>query len=371
MEKVMVSVVSVNYNSSALLKDCYHSIPAAVGNVPFEFFAIDSGSRAEEVDSLSGLRGSNVVIIAEKDNIGYARAVNIGIRNAKGNYILITNPDVVYRPGCIKAMVDAVTELPRCGAVGPKTWWNKKMTFLLPMSELITPYWLFKTEFMRASRTLNDIFLKGVARKSSEYWASKEPVMQEMLPGACIMTTRQVIGKVGGFDEAFTLYFEDTDWCLRARNAGYRLYMEPRANIIHYYNQSARQERSISQKKFNDSLEKYLRKNFRLSSIVFRRMQRLLMSAGNKTTTIYDDMGTLDAPPVFAFKDSSKKLLLLSPIDSLMPSAGSFIEGLSFGIPQDLWELMGEGRYFLRALEAGSLEDRGAWCWTKLGRKRP
>jgi len=366
----MVSVVSVNYNSSALLKECYHSIPAAVGDVPFEFLAIDSGSRAEEVDSLSGLRGGNVTIIAEKDNIGYARAVNIGIRKAKGEHILITNPDVVYQPGCIEAMVRALTELPRCGAVGPKTWWDKKMIFLLPMSELITPYWLFKAELMRASRTLNDIFLKGWVNKTSEYWVSKEPVIQEMLAGACIMTTRQVIGKVGGFDESFTLYFEDADWCLRARNAGYRLYMEPRAKIIHYYNQSAMQERSISEEKFNDSLEKYLRKNFKVSSIVFRRMQRLLTSASNNITTIYDDMGMLDVPPIFTFKDGSRKLLLLSPVESLMPSSGSFIEGLSFGIPKDLWELMGEGRYFLRALDAISFEDRGAWCWTRLGRKR-
>lgn len=365
----MLSVIAVNHNSSALLKECHRSISETAGDLPYEFLAIDSGSRAEEVDSLSDLRGDNVTIIAEKSNIGYAKAVNIGIRNAGGEFILITNPDVVYKPLSIRTMVDAVMGLRRCGAVGPKTWWNKGMTFLFPMSEVISPYWLFKAGLMDASLFLKDVFLKGWIRKTSLYWASGEPVLQEMLAGACIMTTRKVIGNVGGFDESFPLYFEDTDWCLRARKAGYRLYMEPRANIIHYYNQSAKQEKITSQDKFNDSLERYLKKNFRVSSVMFRQVQRMLKHGDRNTAAAYNDMGVLGTPPSFSFGDASRKLLLLSPVESLIPSAGSFFEGSSFTIPEDLWECMGAGRYFLKALVADSLEYRGSWCWTKKGEK--
>ncbi len=361
----MLSIIAVNHNSSALLKECLSSIVSTIGNDPFEFFVVDSGSKEEDVNNLLNLEGDNVKIILNSENIGYARAINTGIRNARGDFILITNPDVFYKSNSIKIMLDALATFPRCGAVGPKTWWDKKMTFLLPFSELITPYGIFKSELMKVSQTMNKLILRRWIKKTLRYWLSEKPLRQEMLSGACIMTTKKVLDVVGGFDEIFPLYFEDTDWCLRARKAGYRLYMVPQANIIHYYNQSAKQDMKASQEKFNYSLDKYIRKHFKGQLFLSRQNQRLHKLSSNKASTMYEDKGILNTPPVFTFKDKSKKLLLLSPVGSLIPSAGSFFEGNSFETPGDLWDCLGEGRYFVKAMDLERFKDCGSWSWVK------
>ena len=362
---IKLSVIAVNHNSSALLKECFSSIVSTIGNEPFEFFVIDSGSKEEDVNNLLNLERDNVKIILNSENIGYAKAVNIGIRNARGDFILITNPDVFYKSNSIKIMLNALVTLPQCGAVGPRTWWNKEMTFLLPYSEIITPCSIFKKELMKISRAMNELILRRWIKRTLRYWLSEKPLRQEMLSGACIMTTKKVLDVAGGFDEIFPLYFEDTDWCLRVRKAGYRLYMVPQAGVIHYYNQSAKQDMEASQEKFNYSLDKYVRKHFKGQLFLLRQTLRLHKLSSNKASTMYDDKGILNTPPVFTFKDGSRKLFLLSPVDSLIPSAGSFFEGNSFEIPVDLWDCLGEGRYFVKAFALERLKDCGSWSWVK------
>ncbi|MEW6416505.1 MAG: glycosyltransferase family 2 protein [Nitrospirota bacterium] len=365
MEKVMLSIITVNHNSSALLKECLSSIVSTIGNDPFEFFVVDSGSKEEDVNNLLKLEGDNVKIILNSENIGYARAVNTGIRNARGDFVLITNPDVIYKPNSIKIMLNAVSKLPQCGAVGPRTWWNKQMTFLLPTGELVSPFWIFKTELMMGYKIISEIILKGWIKKTLRYWLSDKPTKQKILSGACIMTTKRILNTIGGFDETFPLYFEDTDWCLRVRKAGYYLYIVPEANIIHYYSQSAKQDMRSSQEKYNYSLSKYLEKHFKGQLYIINQMQRFCKNSRNKMIKMYNDIGILTSPAVFTFKDGSKKLLLLSPVDSLIPSAGSFFEGNSFETPGDLWDCLGEGRYFVKAFNLDRLKDCGSWSWVK------
>jgi len=361
----MLSIITVNYNSSALLKECLSSIVSAIGDESYEIIVIDSGSKEEDVDNLLNLKSDNVGIILNSENIGYARAVNTGIRNARGDYVLITNPDVFYKAGSIRIMLNALLTLPQCGAVGPKTWWNKKMTFVLPFSELITPCRIFKSELMRFSQTMNDFILRGWIRKNLRYWLSEKPVRQKMLSGACILTTRKILDAVGGFDEIFPLYFEDTDWCLRLGKKGYHFYMVPDANIIHYYNQSAKQDIEASKEKYDFSQAEYLRKHFRGRYFLLRGALRVHKTIEHKVSGIYDDKGVFASPPVLTFESGSKKLLLLSPVASLIPSAGSFFEGDSFRMPQDLWDCLEDGRYYVKTIDLDVFQPCGAWTWVK------
>ena len=317
----MLSVITVNYNSSVLLKKCFSSIVSALGNEQYEFLVIDSGSKKEDVENLLSLQDDNVRIILSHENVGYLRGVNAGIQNAKGDFILITNPDVFYKPDSIRILFDALVSSPKCGAVGPRTWWNESMTFLLPCSEPITPARTLKSELMRGSPGMHGVMIRGWIRKNLRYWLSENPLVQEMLSGACIMTTRKLLNVVGGFDEIFPLYFEDADWCLRVRKAGYHLYAVPQANIIHYYNQSAKQDGESSGEKYRYSLDKYMRKHFKGQMFLLRLSRRFHKMVGSSTSSLYEDKGTVTKPPVFTFLNNSKKLLLLSPVDSLIPSA--------------------------------------------------
>ncbi|MFN3480093.1 MAG: glycosyltransferase family 2 protein [Thermodesulfovibrionales bacterium] len=357
-----LSVIAVNYNSSNLLKRCIFSIGSTINNIPLEVIIVDNGSRKEDRDILKEIEGCAKIIFKE-DNHGYAKAVNEGIRNACGDFILITNPDVLYIPYSINNMVEALTSFPRCGAVGPRTWWDEDMRFMLPFSELVTPFRILKAELMTVSRVLNNTILKNWIRHSLGYWLSEVPIPQEMLSGACIMTTKRVISDVGGFDEAFPLYFEDTDWCLRVRKKGYRLYMIPDAQIVHYYNQSARQELESSQEKFNYSSDKYLRKHFKLQLKMVGYIKRLFKYKG--LGPLYEDMGITTAPPLLRFKNKGRKLILLSPLNTLIPSAGAFVDDDTFTINEGLWRTLGKGRYFMKAFMLECLKEIGAWSWIK------
>lgn len=186
-----------------------------------------------------------------------------------------------------------------------------------------------------------------------------------MLSGACIMTTRKILDSVGGFDDSFPLYFEDTDWSLRVRKAGYQLYTVPEAHIIHYYNQSAKQDIGVSSRKYNESSEKYLRKHFGKGQLSLFRLLIKCMKTPATVNAVYEEKGILTAPPAFIFKNDAKKLFLLSPVDLMVPSAGSFFEGNSFIIPEDLWALLGEGRYYVKVVDFRNFHDCGAWQWTK------
>jgi N-acetylglucosaminyl-diphospho-decaprenol L-rhamnosyltransferase len=365
MEKVTLSIITVNHNSSALLKDCFFSVVSAVGNEPYEFLVVDSGSRDEDLANLRNLKGGNIGIIANRENIGYARAVNMGIRNAKGDYVLITNPDVIYKSDSIAILLDALRKFPRCGAVGPRTWWNREMSFLLPASEPITPGRIFKSEFMSVSRAANDLVLGGWIRNNLRYWLSEEPVKQEMLSGACILTSRKILDAVGGFDEIFPLYFEDTDWCLRLVKKGYQLYMVPQARIVHYYNQSAKQDVEASRGKYDFSSAEFLKKHFRGRYLLLRGALRLHKAIGHRVSGTYDDKGVFTSPPVLSFESRSRKLLLLSPVASMIPSAGSFFEGNSFEAPKDLWGCLGDGRYYVKVIDLDSFRTCAAWSWVK------
>jgi len=218
---------------------------------------------------------------------------------------------------------------------------------------------------MRFSRGMSESVLKGWLKETLVYWMSEKPVRLKMLSGACIMTTRKIIEHIGGFDETFPLYFEDTDWFLRVRDAGYDLYMAPDAHIIHYYSQSSGQDMESSQKKFYDSMEKYISKHFR-GQLSFYNVLKNLKNYGHKKTYMhYDEMGNFTASPAFTFEGSARKLLLLSPVETMIPSAGAFFEGTSFCIPEDLWDSLWRGRYFVKVFDLKHLESCGAWSWRK------
>jgi hypothetical protein len=224
---------------------------------------------------------------------------------------------------------------------------------------------------MGISPVMNSIILKKWIKKMMRFWLSEEPFKQETLSGACILTTKEVLSTVGGFDDSFPLYFEDTDWCLRVKEAGYYLYLAPSAKIVHYYNQSAGQDTETSQKKFDDSLKLYMRKHYRRQLWFINTVIKLFQKRQRRVLKGYDDIGRVTSPPAFSFTDSSKKLFLLSPVDTLIPSAGAFFENDAFQIPEDLWSCLGEGRYFARGFDPVNSEFCGSWSWIRHAPAQP
>lgn len=363
-----LSVLLVNYNTTALTRRCVDSLRAQnvrglEGTEGVEILVVDNASRPEERHALTEL---DAVVLYNQDNRGYGAALNQACAHASSEFILFSNSDTWYFPGSLQSLLDALQHLPQCGAVGPKFWWDLNREFLLPPSDAVN-----LLSYLRDAVTQRWPYWQRRWRKRAvRYWQAREPLVQDMLSGACILTRRDVVTACGGFDERFHLYYEDTDWCRRVRQNGYRLYYVPEAEVVHMYNQSARQQAVIAQTTFATSADTYFRKHYgvRLWRAISSAAARL-SSAGRLQNDLegYTDLGMLAQPPQLALpaRTQSACLLQFSSLPSCIPAIACFLPAPVISLPLSVWEQLGEGEFFAQLLSLPDLRLLGKWRWQK------
>jgi GT2 family glycosyltransferase len=231
-----LSVIIVNYNVEHFLEQCLNSVFATQQDFDFEVIVVDNNS----VDgSLEMLRGKfpQVTLIANKDNRGFSRANNQGIRIARGEYILLLNPDTVVEPETFAKTVAFMDAHPDAGGLGVKML-DGKGNFL-PESKrgLPTPAAAFYKMF-----GLSKLFPRS--KRFAAYHQghlSKDEVHEiEVLSGAFMLMRKSVLDEVGLLDEDFFMYGEDIDLSYRIIKGGYKNYYFPETRIIHYKGESTK-----------------------------------------------------------------------------------------------------------------------------------
>lgn len=368
-----ISALIVNYNAAALTRECVASLRAqqfSVANgvsTKLEIIIVDNASRPAERELLRDL---DATVIYSEDNAGYGAALNTAYTRARGDFLLFSNPDTWYFPDALQKMVTACASLPQCGAVGPRLWWDRAREFLLPPSDPVTlSTYLQAVLAERWPRRQHDWTSRWL-RRAVAYWQGRDPLSQAMLSGACILTRREVIATCGGFDEQFRLYYEDTDWCRRVRQHGYRLYCVPGAEVAHLYNQSARQESAVAQRKFVESADLYFRKHYgawpwQVTSTIataLRKRRHTQLQAD-----VYQRLGVVSEPPHFV-SDTTKPgpyLFLLSPVPSCTPAIARFSPTPALNLPVSVWQQLGEGSFYTRLVSLPTLQVVGQWSWEK------
>lgn len=225
-----LSVIIVNYRSAALTKACLESLMAQALPPDTEFIVVDNDSRD---DSVHLLRADfpEARVIASRRNIGMAGGVNIGLGEARGEYYLILNPDIVVLPGAAQKLLDFMD---RHAAVG------------LAAGKLISPNGQLQPSCYRFYRILTILyrrtFLGRTKRGQHEIarflmndfdHASVREV--DWLQGACLLARAKAVEQVGGMDQRFFMYFEDVDWSRRFWQAGWRVNYVPQAVFSHYH----------------------------------------------------------------------------------------------------------------------------------------
>ncbi|MGE0684070.1 MAG: glycosyltransferase family 2 protein [Candidatus Binatia bacterium] len=368
-----VSILIVNYNTAALTKNCIASLHAQTvrnhvsGADGVEMIVIDNASRPDERRDLDGL---DATLILNDKNRGYGAALNQALTRATGEFILFSNSDTWYFPGALQQLLDNFQRLPRCGAVGPRLWWDHERDFLLPPSDLVTPLSFVLDTVVRYRRTLTDRRVDWWRRRALNYWQALTPLEQPLLSGACLLTHKAVLSACGGFDERFSLYYEDTDWCRRVRRQGYRLYYVPAAEVAHLYNQSARQVIDAAQRAGNASLEYYFCKHYgrwfwRL--LVLASMNKGIARRRARMSVGYHDLGVLKEPPTFSLlEDEGPYLLQLSPQADCLPAIGRFCSTPHFSFSQSVWAQLMEGEFFAQVFLLPRLQLREKWRWWKV-----
>lgn len=368
-----LSALIVNYNTAALTRACVASLRAQQLFAPdgspidLEILVVDNASRPADKDLLRDL---DATVIYSDDNCGYGAALNQATAQARGEFLLFSNPDTWYFPDALQQMLMVYRRMPRCGAVGPRLWWDRDREFLLPPSDAVTlsaylqavcaerwPYW----EHVWTSRWL---------QHAVQYWQGEEAIPQLMLSGACLLTHRDVVQKCGGFDERFRLYYEDSDWCRRLRQHGYRLYYVPTADVAHLYNQSARQDSAAAQARFAESAVQYFHKHYGEWSWKFATMVTNAMRSQRNSQIPargYQQLGALSEPPHLLSETSEPApyLFLLSPAVLGVPAIARFSEIPSLSIPRSVWQQLGDGRFYARLVSLSSSQVLGRWSWEK------
>jgi len=256
MVEVEVSIIIVSWNVSSLLKHCLKSLQDN-SRLQSEIIVIDNASR----DGTSEMVKRNfpkVKLIENKKNFGFAYAVNQGISLTRGKYILLLNPDTVILPRSIELAVKYLASRPEAGILG---------------GEILNPDLSRQPSCRRFPDFLSQalILLKlhhffphlPVFKKYfAEDFSYLETAEVDQVMGAFFLIKREVIEKIGPFDENFFLWFEEVDFCRRAKKMGYKVIFYPKAKIIHHGAESFKQVLALrSQIYFNKSLLYYFKKH--------------------------------------------------------------------------------------------------------------
>jgi GT2 family glycosyltransferase len=231
-----LSVVIVNYNVEYFLDQCLSAVEGACKDIDAEVFVVDNASSD---GSLSMLKRKYplVKVIANKDNVGFSSANNQAIRESKGQYVLLLNPDTVVEEDTFKHCIEFMDARPDAGACGVKLI-DGKGNFLPESKRGLPTPWV---SFYKISG-LSKIFPRSkVFGRYHLGFLNNESVHEiDVLSGAFMFMRRDALDKIGLLDEAFFMYGEDIDLSYRITKAGYKIYYTPGTRTIHYRGESTK-----------------------------------------------------------------------------------------------------------------------------------
>ncbi len=232
-----LSIITVNFNSSSFLKDCLESLQDVVVDGEMEILIYDNGPTDEGLADIIQ-KFPTVRLVSSERFISFSAANNRAADVSSGEYLFFLNPDTVVRSGAVEALIQFIKYKTDCGAVGPK------LVDAMGQPELsYTPDpGIFSEAYMRILRRLPLGMQKNL-------YNTDNTRKVDVIVGAAMMVRASAFKDVGGFDEMFPLYLEDSDLCLRLRQAGWNIYYYPKAEIIHYRGQSGGIKKSESTSK--------------------------------------------------------------------------------------------------------------------------
>lgn len=261
-ENFDVSVIIVNYNAGKYLEETINSLIDKTQDISYEIILIDNNSNKEEESYLyleKITQYNNVTIIKSDENLGFAKANNKGMTLAKGRNFLILNPDVIFHNNILKILSDYLDLNEDVGMVGPKVL-NIDGSFQQPcLRGKPHPKDTLFHLIGLAKAFPNNPYFNGYA-----LWHLNRDEINECgaLSGCCMMLKKSLYEKIGGMDEQFFMYQEETDWGLRTAKAGYKTVYNPNAVITHYQGVTTKKIKVKSIWIFTQSMMKFFKKHF-------------------------------------------------------------------------------------------------------------
>jgi GT2 family glycosyltransferase len=231
--KLNTEIIIISYNTADLTIDCINSIKKTTADPGIKITVVDNASSDNTAGEVKKLF-PEVKMIENKSNLGYAKAVNIGVGQSAADYLIVCNSDVVFTLNGITALFDFISRKEKIGAAGlrqvypdgswqycygtvPGLWQSVKEVFYIDYFQMI---------------------IQGY--KYNHRINIRKPIYPGYIDGAVMCLSKKVFDDVNGFDEDFFFYSEEADFCLRIKKIGYKVALIPLFNVIHLRGGSSR-----------------------------------------------------------------------------------------------------------------------------------
>ena len=281
MQENLLSIITVNFNGGKYLDYFLKSITLNSPCLPYEVIIVDNNSKDFSFERAKK-KYKNFLFIKSNKNRGYGAGCNLGLKYAKGDIIIFANSDIVVLPGTLEKLIYEIKKDEKAGIIAPKLL-NPDGSFQPSCRKYPRfKYFLFgRRSFFSKYFKNNPLTKEFMYTKFENIKNGKIPV--ESVMGAFIVTKRKIIEEIGGFDEDFFLYAEDTDLCYRIRKKGYMVYYFPEAKVIHYHGKSRRYLGIKSLYLLKKSIYLFFKKHYQLN--IFKK---LFFKIALITSSFYD-----------------------------------------------------------------------------------
>lgn len=216
VNKLKYLIVIISYNSAGITKNCINSVYSTC-DFPVDICVVDNNSSDNTIE-LINKNFPDVKVIANSENLGYSKAVNIGVLSQESDYVIISNADVIYKPDSIKKMFEYLENNPKSAVIGPAQYYADGR---LQYSHGLIPGLKFVIR--------NILYLQPILNRIK----SIKPKKVQYLDGAVLACRSKAFRAVNGFSEDFFFYSEDADFCRKINDAGYECIHLPDAEVIH------------------------------------------------------------------------------------------------------------------------------------------
>jgi len=221
-----LSIIIVNRNTEELLKECLLSLRRSKRTLSWEIWVVDNASEDGSVQMVQ-TEFPEVKLVVNQENLGFARANNVALQQSAGRYCLLLNPDTVVQVGALDRLVQFMQDTPdagvaACAQVYPGGQWQ------------VTCH----RDITLAREVLITLGLASIFRGAIDYKVHAEawtgPRQVDWVEGGVLLVRKTALEAVNQMDEAFFMYAEDADLCLRVRQAGFQVYYVPDVEIVHH-----------------------------------------------------------------------------------------------------------------------------------------
>ena len=253
-----ISTIIVNYNAGSLLRKCVDALLACPLDI--EIIVVDNASSDASLDGLQDL--SQVCVIRNPANVGFAAACNIGVQASSAPFLLFLNPDCFFQPDAIAPLLASLQSGDRVGMVGGllvnedgTEQGGGRRAVPTPWRSLVRAFGLQRFA-NRWPKLFYDFHLHKQPLPDS-------PIEVEAISGACMLVKRDVMEDVGLWDEGYFLQCEDLDWCMRFRQKGWKILFVPDARISHALGACSQSRRVFVEWHKHKGMLRFYRKFFR------------------------------------------------------------------------------------------------------------